>query len=56
MNEFQIIDNESNTGNNIKDYRMDLVFEKGNTVVIVEITNSDKEADTVKNYQYLYRT
>ena len=55
LNEFQIIDNESNTGNNIKDYRMDLVFEKDNTVVIVEMTNSDKEADTVKNYQYLYR-
>ena len=56
LNEFQIIDNESNTGNKIKDYRMDLVFEKDNTVVIVEMTNSDKEADTVKNYQYLYRT
>ncbi len=56
LNEFQLINHESNTGNNIKDYRMDLVFEKGNTIVIVEMTNSDKEADTVKNYQYLYRT
>ncbi|MCI8588768.1 MAG: hypothetical protein HFG40_03870 [Bacilli bacterium] len=35
---------------------MDLVFEKGDTIVIVEMTNSDKEADYIKNYQYLYRT
>lgn len=56
LNEFQLVDNESNTGNHIKDYRMDLVFEKENTIVIVEMTNSDKDADTVKNYQYLYRT
>lgn len=56
LNYYQIIDNENNVGNHIKDYRMDLVFEKGNTVVIVEMTNSDKEADYIKNYQYLYRT
>ena len=46
LNEFQIIDNESNTGNKIKDYRMDLVFEKDNTVVIVEML--------VKYFQYLF--
>lgn len=51
LNYYQIIDNENNVGNHIKDYRMDLVFEKGNTVVIVEMTNSDKEADYIKNYQ-----
>ena len=28
LNEFKMIDNELNTGNSIKDYRMDLVFEK----------------------------
>jgi len=56
LNEFHMVDNELNTGNNIKDYRMDLVFEKGNTIVIVEMTNNGSEANIIKNYQYLYRT
>lgn len=49
-----MIDNELNTGNRIKDYRMDLVFEQENIVVIVKMTNSDKDTDYIKNYQYLY--
>lgn len=56
LKEYKQIDNESNTGNRMKDYRMDSVFEKGNTVVIVEMENSSKESETIKNYRYLYRT
>ena len=56
LTEFKLVDNESNTGNHIKDYRMDLVFEKEETVVIIEMTNSDQDSDKIKNYQYLYRT
>ncbi len=56
LSQFTMINNELNTGSHIKDYRMDLVFEKGDMVVIVGMTNSNKESDTIKNYQYLYRT
>ena len=56
LNEFSLIDNELNSGNKIKDYRMDIVFEKEDTIVIIEMTNSSNISNYVKNYQYLYRT
>ena len=35
---------------------MDIVFEKENTIIIVEMTNSGNISNYVKDYQYLYRT
>ena len=55
LNEFKMIDNELNTGNGIKDYRMDLVFEKDNLIVILEMNNQRTESSNIKSYQYLYK-
>lgn len=33
LNTYRVVDNELNTGNHIKDYRMDLVFEKEKAIV-----------------------
>ncbi len=56
LTDYTLIDNESNTGNKKKDYRMDLVLEKGDTKVIIEAnaTNENGISD-IKAYLYLYR-
>ena len=52
---YEIVDNELNTGNIRKDYRLDIRLKKDDVNVIIE-ANSDyyKFLDN-KNYQYLYR-
>lgn len=55
LNEYTLVDNELNTGNRLKDYRLDLKLEKGNTVVIIEMNQDYYDFLDVKNYQYLYR-
>ena len=55
LSEFRLIDNELNTGNKIKDYRLDLNLQKGNTVVILEMNDSYYQFLETKSYQYLYR-
>ena len=52
---YQLIDNEFNTGNKTKDYRLDLILEKDNNIVIIEMNNNYYKFLTNKNYQYLYR-
>lgn len=52
--DYMLVDNESNTGNNVKDYRMDLVFKKEDNVVIVEM-NGKNESQSLKGRYYLYR-
>ncbi len=37
LNDYTLIDQELNTGNNIKDYRLDLLFKKDNTIVNLEV-------------------
>ena len=55
LNDYELIDNEDNSGNDVKDYRMDVVFKKGNTIVIIEMTNGSSKSNYIKSYQYLYR-
>ena len=52
---FTLVDNEFNTGNKIKDYRLDLNLQKEDTVVIIEMNDSYYRFLEAKNYQYLYR-
>lgn len=56
LEDFYIYDNESNTGNLIKDYRMDIVLKHKykKSVVIIEMNNY-KDFNLNKSYQYLYR-
>ena len=55
LNQFTLIDNELNTGNNLKDYRLDLNLRKEDTVTILEMNSSYYHFLETKNYQYLYR-
>ncbi len=37
FSDYTLIDQELNTGNHIKDYRLDLLFKKDNTIVNLEV-------------------
>lgn len=52
---YKLIDNELNTGNFIKDYRLDLLFEKDNELVIIEMNQEVNQSIYNKNHSYLYR-
>lgn len=52
---YQLIDNEKNTGSKNKDYRLDLLFEKDNQLVVVEMNTSNLPSNLYKNYSYLFR-
>ena len=52
---YHLIDNESNTGNKVKDYRMDLKLSDGNNTIIIEMNQKYYDFLESKNHQYLYR-
>lgn len=55
LSEYKLIDNELNTGNIIKDYRLDLILENKNNIVIIEMNKDYYDFLDNKNYQYLFR-
>ena len=55
LSNYKIIDNELNSGNKRKDYRLDLLLEEGDIIVNVEINKSMKNYTTVKNLTYAFR-
>ena len=52
---FTLTDNELNTGNKYKDYRLDINLKKDDTIFILEMNSSYYRFLEAKNYQYLYR-
>ena len=55
LSDYTLIDQELNTGNHIKDYRLDLLLEEGDIIVNVEINKSMGNYTTVKNLTYAFR-
>lgn len=55
LSDYELIDNEQNTGNEEKDYRLDILLKKDNHIVNIEMNNSWYEYNRNKNYSYLYR-
>lgn len=55
ISNYYLIDNESNTGNKVKDYRMDLKLSDGKNTVIIEMNQEYYDFLESKNHQYLYR-
>ena len=55
ITDYELTDNESNTGNKVKDYRMDLKLVNGKNTIIIEMNKEYYEFIDSKNYQYLYR-
>ena len=53
--DYTLIDQELNTGNNIKDYRLDLLFKKDNTIVNLEVNYEVTKWTRRKQYNYLFR-
>ena len=52
---YTLIDQELNTGNHIKDYRLDLLFKKDNTIVNLEVNYEVTKWTRRKQYNYLFR-
>ena len=55
LEDYELVDNELNTGNKIKDYRLDLCLKKDDLVVIIEMNQDYYDFLESKNYQYLYQ-
>lgn len=55
LSSYTLIDTEENTGTKVKDYRLDLLFEKENELVIVEMNTVNSISNLFKNYSYLFR-
>lgn len=55
LTNYKIYDNEDNTGSLVKDYKMDLVFNKDNDYVIIECNRFPSKFSNIKARQYLYR-
>ena len=55
LRNFNLTSEEDNTGNKVKDYRMDLVLNKDNEIVIIEMNSDYNKSQDIKNRQYLYR-
>ena len=52
---YKLIDNELNTGNKVKDYRTDLIFEKGKKLVNLELNQYVHRYTLAKNRYYALR-
>ena len=52
---YKLIDNELNSGSKYKDYRLDLLFEKDDELIVVEMNTSNLPSNLYKNYSYLFR-
>ena len=55
LSDYTLIDQELNTGNNIKDYRLDLLFKKDNTIVNLEVNYEVTKWTRRKQCNYLFR-
>ena len=55
LDNYTLVDNELNTGNKKKDYRLDINLKKDDINIIIEMNNSYYDFLDSKNYQYLYR-
>ena len=52
---YKLVDNELNTGNKVKDYRADLIFEKGKEIINLELNQFIYKYTLTKNLYYAFR-
>lgn len=55
ISEYELIDNELNSGDTLKDYRLDIVLRKKENTLNVEMNSIAEEYVLLKNHSYLYR-
>ena len=54
LSEYELYDNELNSGNKKKDYRLDLLLKNNNDYIVIEM-NGISKAQSIKARYYLYR-
>ena len=52
---YTLYDNELNSGNKIKDYRLDILLRKGDNVISIEMNKDPRDSTLIKNHSYLFR-
>lgn len=52
---YTLYDNELNSGNKIKDYRLDILLKKGNDLISIEMNKDPSTSTLIKNHSYLFR-
>lgn len=55
LTNYILVDNELNSGNNIKDLRLDLLLENGDILVNIEINNQIGKYTSIRNLTYAFR-
>ena len=59
ISDYNLIDNELNTDNNGKDYRLDILLKKDNNIISIEMnqgmSSTFDDKSYIKNHSYLYR-
>jgi len=55
LTNYILVDNELNSGNSIKDLRLDLLLENGDILVNIEINNQIGKYTSIKNLTYAFR-
>ena len=55
LTKYKLVDPELNTGNKVKDYRADLIYEKGKQIINLELNQFIHEYTLTKNLYYALR-
>ena len=55
LTKYKLVDTEMNTGNKVKDYRADLIYEKGKQLINLELNQFIHEYTLTKNLYYALR-
>ena len=55
LKKYKLVDAEMNTGNKVKDYRADLIYEKGKQLINIELNQFIHEYTLTKNLYYALR-
>ena len=55
ITEYKLIDQELNSGNDLKDYRLDILLEKENNIINIEMNKYVDDYVLLKNHTYLYK-
>ena len=54
LSNYKIVDNKLNNGNNRNDYRLDLLLEKGDTLVNIKVNKAMENYTILKNLTYVF--
>ena len=56
ISEYELYNNEINSGNKARDYRLDILLKKDNDFIIIEMNKNADKRTLLKARKYLYAT